>query len=81
MVEAGLGEETVEEAGLVPHPPESGLHQPSQLADVLLAEVGQGPFQVGQTGSTVLSSGAYGGSWKTLSQSRVATSSRIARLT
>ena len=67
-VEAGLGQEAVEEARPVLHMPEPGLDQHGQLADALLGEVGQGPLQVDQTGSTGLSSGAYGGSWKTVSQ-------------
>jgi hypothetical protein len=45
-VESGLGQETVEQAGPVLHPPESGLDQRSQLANVVLGEVGQRPFQV-----------------------------------
>jgi hypothetical protein len=45
-VEPGFGREAVEEAGPVLHPPEPGLHQRGQLADVLLGEVGQRPFQV-----------------------------------
>ena len=40
-VESGLGQEALEEAGLVLHPPEPGLHQGNQLADVLLDQVGQ----------------------------------------
>lgn len=35
-VESGLGEEVLEEGGLVLHPPEPGLDQRSQLADVVL---------------------------------------------
>jgi hypothetical protein len=46
-VESGLGEEALEEAGLVLHPPEPGLDQRGQLADVLLDQVGQRSFQVG----------------------------------
>src|SRR6202040_3760210 len=45
-VESGLGEEALEEAGLVLHPPEPGLHQRGQLIDVVLDQVGQRPFQV-----------------------------------
>ena len=41
-VEAGLGQEAVDEAGTVLHPFEQGLHQRDQLADALLGEVGQG---------------------------------------
>ena len=40
QVEPGLGKETVKEAGLVLHLPEPGLHQRSQLVDVLLGEIG-----------------------------------------
>ena len=40
-VEPGLGEEALEEAGLVLHPPEPGLDQHGQLADVVLGQVGQ----------------------------------------
>jgi hypothetical protein len=40
QVEPGLGQEAVEEAGPVLHPPEPGLHQRSQLTEVLLGEVG-----------------------------------------
>jgi hypothetical protein len=40
-VEPGPGEEAVEEAGPVLHPPEPGLDQCGQLADVVLGEVGQ----------------------------------------
>ena len=45
-VESGLGQETVEHAGPVLHPPEPGLDQRGQLANVVLGEVGQRPFQV-----------------------------------
>src|SRR5437660_12684715 len=45
-VEPGLGQEAVEEAGPVLHPPEPGLYQRGQLADVVLGEVGQRPFQI-----------------------------------
>ena len=44
-VEAGLGQEAVEQARLVLHPPEPGLHQRGQLADVLLDQVGQRSLQ------------------------------------
>jgi len=40
-VEPGLGQEALEEAGLVLHPPEPGLDQCCELADVVLDEVGQ----------------------------------------
>ena len=60
--------------------PEPGIEQRGQLIDVLLDQVGQRPFRFDQTGSTGYSSGAYAGSWKTVSQSRAATSSRIAWL-
>ena len=46
QVESGLGQEAVEEAGPVLHPPEPGLHQRGQLVDVLPGEVRQGSFQV-----------------------------------
>jgi hypothetical protein len=42
-VESGLGQEAVEEAAPVLHPPEPGLHQRGQLIDVLLGEVSQRP--------------------------------------
>ena len=38
-VEPGLGEEALEEAGLVLHPPEPGPDQRGQLIDILLAQV------------------------------------------
>ena len=40
-VEPGLGEEALQEAGLVLHPPQPGLDQHGQLIDVLLDQVGQ----------------------------------------
>jgi len=43
-VESSLGEEAVEKAGPVLHPPELGLYQGGELADVVLGEVGEGPF-------------------------------------
>ena len=46
-VESGLGQEALQEAGLVLHPPEPGLDQHGQLAYVLLDQVGQRPFEVG----------------------------------
>ena len=46
-VESGLGEEALEEAGLVLHPAEPGPDQRGQLADVLLDQVGQRSFQAG----------------------------------
>jgi hypothetical protein len=45
-LEPGAGEEAVEEAGPVLHPPEPGLHQRGQLADVAFSQVGQGSLQV-----------------------------------
>ena len=45
-VEPGLGQEALEEAGPVLHPPEPGLDQRGQLIDVVLDQVGQRPFQV-----------------------------------
>jgi hypothetical protein len=44
-VKAGLGEEALEEARLVLHSPQPCLDQRGQLADVVLDEVGQRPFQ------------------------------------
>jgi hypothetical protein len=79
-IEPGLGEQAVEEAGPVLHPLESGFHQCGQLGDVVFGEVGQGSFECDQMASTGLSSGTYGGSRKTVSQSRAAISSAIARL-
>jgi hypothetical protein len=46
-VEPGAGEEAIEKAGLVLHPPEPGLGQRSELADAAFDEVGQGPLEVG----------------------------------
>jgi hypothetical protein len=45
-VESGLGEEAVQEAGLVLHPPEPGLDQGGQLIDVVLDQVGQRSLEV-----------------------------------
>ena len=45
-VEAGLGQEAVEQAGPVLHPPEPGLDQRGQLDDVVLDEVGQRPLEI-----------------------------------
>ena len=39
-VKAGLGQEALEEAGPVLHPPQPGLDQRGQLIDVVLGEVG-----------------------------------------
>src|SRR5579859_866605 len=44
-VESGLGEEALEQAGLVLHPPQPRLDQCGQLIDILLDQVGQRPFQ------------------------------------
>jgi hypothetical protein len=44
---SGLGEEAVEEAGPVLHPPEPGPHQRSRLTAVLLGKASQQLFQVG----------------------------------
>ena len=49
-VEPGPGEETVEQAGPVLHPPEPGPRQRGQLADVLLGEVGQRAGEPGRPG-------------------------------
>lgn len=46
-VQAGAGQEPVEEAGPVLHPFQAGFHQGSQLGQVAFGQVGQGPFQVG----------------------------------
>jgi hypothetical protein len=43
-VDPGLGQEAIEQAGPVLHPPEPGLYQGGELADVLLGEVSQGTF-------------------------------------
>lgn len=45
-VEAGAGEEAIEETGPVLHPFELGLHQRSQLSDVVSGQVGQRPLEV-----------------------------------
>ncbi len=45
-IEAGLGEESLKEAGPALHPPDRGLHQCGQLIDVVLGEVGQRSLQV-----------------------------------
>lgn len=68
----GLDEEPVEEAGPVLHLPEAGLHQHSQLPDVLRGEVAQGPSEVGPDELDRVELGKYGGSWKTVSHSRAA---------
>jgi hypothetical protein len=44
-VEAGLGEEAVEQAGPVLHPPEPCLHQGSQLIDVLPTRLASDRFR------------------------------------
>jgi hypothetical protein len=46
-VKTGPGQEAVEQAGPVLHPPEAGLHQGGQLTDVMLDQVGQGPLEMG----------------------------------
>ena len=78
-VEPGLGEEAVDEAGPVLHPFKPGLDQRGQLIETLLGEVGQRSFKLDQTPSPGFSSGAYAGSWKTVSHDRAAISWRIAR--
>lgn len=45
-VEAGAGEEPVEETGPVLHPPEPGLDQGGQLGEVAFGHVGQGSSEV-----------------------------------
>jgi hypothetical protein len=49
-VEPGLGQEAIEQASAVLHPPEAGLHQGGQLVDVLLDQVGQRPLEMGSYG-------------------------------
>ena len=62
-VEAGAGEEAVEKPRPVLHLLEPGLDQGGEQVDVAFGQVGQGSFRCDQSGSTRLSSGAYGGSW------------------
>jgi hypothetical protein len=62
QVEPGAGEEAVEQAGAVLHPLKPGLDQRGELGEVAFGQVGQGSFRWDQTGSTGLSSWAYGGS-------------------
>jgi hypothetical protein len=45
-MESGLGHEALEQVRPVPHLPEPVLHQSSQLADIVLGEIGQGPLEV-----------------------------------
>src|SRR5258706_13234939 len=45
-VQAGAGEEALEEGWPVLHPPEPGLNQGGQLGEVAFGQVSQGPFQV-----------------------------------
>jgi hypothetical protein len=45
-VEAGLGQEAVDECGPVLHPFEPGLDQRGQLGEVAFGQVGQRPFEV-----------------------------------
>jgi len=45
-IQAGAGEEPVEEAGLVLHPPEPGFDQGGQLGEVAFGQVGQGSLEV-----------------------------------
>jgi hypothetical protein len=45
-VEAGLGQKALEQSGAVLHLPEPGPDQRGQLSDVVLDQVGQGPFEV-----------------------------------
>jgi len=51
-VQAGAGEEAVEQAGPVLHPPEPGLDQGGELGEVAFGQVGQGGVQ--QTGTVGL---------------------------
>jgi hypothetical protein len=57
-VEVGLGDE----AGSVPHPFESGLHQRGELFELWLVKLASDPFRCDHTPSTGLNSGARGGS-------------------
>jgi hypothetical protein len=77
-VEPGAGEEADKQAGAVLHPIEPRLHQSGQLRDVVLGQVGQRPLQMRHTGSTGLSSWAYGGGRNTVSHGRAALISAIA---
>jgi hypothetical protein len=45
-VEAGAGEEAVEQAGPVLHAPEPGLDQGGELGKVAFGQVGQGAFEM-----------------------------------
>jgi hypothetical protein len=45
-VQPGLGQEAAEQAGPALHLSEPGLDQRGQLADVVLDEIGQRPFEV-----------------------------------
>src|SRR5262245_28150719 len=45
-VEAGAGEEAVEEPGPVLHPPQPGFDQCGELGEVVFGQVGQGSFQM-----------------------------------
>jgi hypothetical protein len=47
MQQPGAGEEAGQELGAVLHPFEAGFHQRGQLGDVVLGQVGQGPFETG----------------------------------
>jgi hypothetical protein len=79
-VQGDTGQEAFKQAGPVLHPLEPGLHQGGQLGEVAFGQVGQRSFRCDHTSSTGFSSCAYGGSWQTVSQSRAAISSAIARL-
>ena len=45
-VEPSAGEEAVEEAGPVLHPPQPGLDQHGELGEVAFGKVGQGSFEM-----------------------------------
>ena len=77
----GPCEEGGEQVGAVLHPPEPGLDQGGELGEGALDQVARDRFSSAQADSTGLSSEAYEGSWKTVSQSRATTSSRITPLT
>jgi hypothetical protein len=48
-IKSGASEETAEQAGLVPHPPELGPDQRGELDDLGLDEVGQDRLSTDQT--------------------------------
>jgi hypothetical protein len=60
------------------HPLETGRHQCGQLGDGVLVRLVSDRFRCAHTGSTGLSSGAYGGSRNTVSQGRAVMIAAIA---